>query len=381
MSSTDCRITDTMKRANILARLTLASALLIAFVVRAQPIGAVSPGLTAVNDQVIPDDLIVQVKLCVGLDCVNNEDFGDDAIRLKENNLRIAFNDTSVGAFPSNDWQLQANDSASGGANKFAIVDQTVTRTLFTVLAGAPDDAVVIDSSGKLGLGTSAPAVDLHLVTGMTPSLRLEQTPAGGFAAQTWDIVGDHTGFAVRDATGGGALPFQIHPGAPTSSIDIGPSGNVGIGLAGPTERLHVNGDAFIAGHLRARDTVQVDGIMVELSDSGAKTRIEPVNGAHVLERLLTIPISTWRYKTDATGEWHMGVMAQHFFAVFGLGNDDKHIAALDVNGVLMAALQEIDQRLRGQHAQVKQIASDSAELRGDFDTLEKRLEALERAR
>lgn len=37
-------------------------------------------------DQVIPDDLIVQGSACVGLDCVNNESFGFDTIRLKENN-------------------------------------------------------------------------------------------------------------------------------------------------------------------------------------------------------------------------------------------------------------------------------------------------------
>ena len=49
-------------------------------------------------DQVIPDDLIVQGSLCVGFDCVNNESFGFDTIRLKENNTRIKFEDTSVGA-------------------------------------------------------------------------------------------------------------------------------------------------------------------------------------------------------------------------------------------------------------------------------------------
>jgi hypothetical protein len=48
---------------------------------------------------------------------VNNESFGFDTIRLKENNTRIKFDDTSVSAgFPANDWQLTANDSASGGS-------------------------------------------------------------------------------------------------------------------------------------------------------------------------------------------------------------------------------------------------------------------------
>ena len=67
------------------------------------------------QDQVIPDDLIVQMSLCVGFDCINNEVFGFDTIKLKENNLRIKFEDTSVAPFPTNDWQLTANDSASGG--------------------------------------------------------------------------------------------------------------------------------------------------------------------------------------------------------------------------------------------------------------------------
>jgi hypothetical protein len=80
------------------------------------------PGVVRVTsaDQVIPDDLIVQGSECVGLDCVNNENFGFDTIRLKENNLRIHFDDTSTQAgFPNRDWRLIANDSASGGANKF----------------------------------------------------------------------------------------------------------------------------------------------------------------------------------------------------------------------------------------------------------------------
>ena len=59
------------------------------------------------DDQVFIDDVIVQGSLCVGQDCSNGENFGFDTQRLKENNLRIHFNDTSASAsFPSNDWRL-----------------------------------------------------------------------------------------------------------------------------------------------------------------------------------------------------------------------------------------------------------------------------------
>ena len=52
--------------------------------------------LNRVADNVIPDDTIIQGSACIGLDCVNNESFGFDTLRLKENNTRIKFDDTST---------------------------------------------------------------------------------------------------------------------------------------------------------------------------------------------------------------------------------------------------------------------------------------------
>src|SRR5262245_54118892 len=90
-------------------------------------------------DQVFPDDVIVQGSNCVGLDCVINESFGFDTLRLRENNLRIKFDDTSTGAgFPANDWALQASETPNGGASRFMLVDDTAARAPFSVFAGAP---------------------------------------------------------------------------------------------------------------------------------------------------------------------------------------------------------------------------------------------------
>ncbi|MGH8497851.1 MAG: hypothetical protein ACRERV_03445 [Methylococcales bacterium] len=192
-------------------------------------------------DQVIADDLIVQGSACVGFDCVNNESFGFDTIRLKENNLRIKFEDTSAGGFPSTDWQLTANDSASGGSNKFSIEDITTSRVPFTITGGATTNSIFVSSSGRVGFRTSTPVLDLHVKQGDTPALRLEQDGTAGFTAQTWDIAGNEANFFIRDVTGGSRLPFRIRPGAPTSSIDISASGNVGIGTDSPSAKLHVS--------------------------------------------------------------------------------------------------------------------------------------------
>jgi hypothetical protein len=193
------------------------------------------PSGNAKADFVIPDDLIVQGSACVGLDCVDGESFGFDTIRLKENNTRIKFDDTSTGAgFPNNDWQLTANDSASGGLNKFSIENTTVATVPFTIVGAAPTNSLFVDSAGRLGIKTAVPGLNIHIATGDTPAQRLEQTTASGFSAQTWDIGGNEANFFVRDLTGGSRLPFRIRPGAPTSSIDINASGNVGIGTASP---------------------------------------------------------------------------------------------------------------------------------------------------
>ena len=203
------------------------------------------PGQVETLDQVIPDDLIVQGSLCVGLDCVNNENFGFDTIRLKENNLRIHFDDTSTSAgFPANDWRLIANDSASGGSSKFSIEDSTSAKTPFTITAGAATNSIFADSTGRIGLRTSTPVLDLHINTSNTPAIRLEQNNSGGFTAQTWDIGANEANFFVRDVTGGSKLSLRIRPGAPTSSVDISADGDVGIGTGSPENKLHVFGSS-----------------------------------------------------------------------------------------------------------------------------------------
>lgn len=200
-------------------------------------------------DFVIADDLIVQGSACVGLDCADGENFGFDTIRVKENNTRIQFDDTSTSAgFATNNWQIRANSSASGGGSFLGFVDQGSTGNsetgtiVFEADAGAAANSLRVSSNSKVGNKTATPVLDFHTNSSDTPAIRLEQNNSGGFTAQTWDIGANEANFFVRDVTSGSRLPFRIRPGAPTSSIDINASGSVGIGTASPSGKVHIFG-------------------------------------------------------------------------------------------------------------------------------------------
>ena len=102
-------------------------------------------------DQFVFDDMIVDGSWCVGMDCINEESFDFDTIRLKENNLRIHFQDTSSSAsFPSNDWRIIINDIDNFGSSHFSVEDVSAGTMPFSIEAGADNDTLVVDSGGGL---------------------------------------------------------------------------------------------------------------------------------------------------------------------------------------------------------------------------------------
>lgn len=332
----------------------------------------------SVMDQVIPDDLIVQGSGCFGFDCVNNESFSFDTIRLKENNTRFAFDDTSVGAFPANDWQIEANESASGGKNAFSILDITGSKTPFRIEAGAQTNALYVSSGGKIGIGTNTPVMDVNITTGDTPGVRLEQNASGGFTAQTWDMAGNEANFFIRDVTGGSLLPFRIRPGAPTSSIDIAASGNVGIGIASPTVKLHVMGDGFFSGSIYATNAI-LPGASSP-SDRNLKKNIQNLTGVTSIIKQLypkTFLYDTEKYPdAGLPKKMQFGLIAQELEDVLpNLVENNTHPTGLAFKSVNYTGLIPI--LIKAMQEQQTEIESLKRKL-GEYESLNTRLSHLE---
>ena len=116
-------------------------------------------------------------------------------------------------------------------------------------------------------------------------------------------------------------------------------------------------------------------GSWASLSDRASKTGIASVDDAQILAKVAALPVSEWSYIEQGTGVRHLGPMAQDFRAAFGLGEDEKHISAVDEEGVALAAIKALQNEVSEKDRQLKEIRqSDDTK----FANLERRLEALE---
>lgn len=114
------------------------------------------------RNYVFPFSFINRAAMCVGKDCYTS--IPPRSLTIRAKNGRIEFNDTSFGAFPTNDWALQFNDiDGMGSKNAFYIIDIDHNQIPFTVEANAGNNAIFVDAGGSVGLGTNMPGEKLDV--------------------------------------------------------------------------------------------------------------------------------------------------------------------------------------------------------------------------
>jgi hypothetical protein len=169
------------------------------------------------------------------------------------------------------------NDILNAGDNYFAVEDASATNKIFRLEAGAPENSLWVNdvgdiiAGGRIGVGmaTNTPLVDLHVMSGDLPTLRLEQDGTLGLVAQSWDLGGNATHFLVRDHTNGDTVPFSIGSGSPDNQLVVTPGG-ISIGIAAPLSNnvFHVNA------------SLPDKRVLIGASDSGVTKVLLNVDGA-----------------------------------------------------------------------------------------------------
>ncbi|MEJ7758306.1 MAG: tail fiber domain-containing protein [Gemmatimonadaceae bacterium] len=113
------------------------------------------------------------------------------------------------------------------------------------------------------------------------------------------------------------------------------------------------------------------------VSDRNRKELFSPTDGEYVLGQLRDIPVSSWNYKTQERSIRHMGPMAQDFHAAFGLGESNLLINSVDIDGVMMAAAQALEERTTALREENSMLRKDIVELKDRQAETERKLAEL----
>jgi hypothetical protein len=92
---------------------------------------------------------------------------------------------------------------------------------------------------------------------------------------------------------------------------------------------------------------LSTSGTWTNASSRTLKENFVEVSGGSVLDKLQTLSIYEWNYLTDSPSVVHIGPVAEDFKQVFGYGQDNKSISTIDPAGIALAAIKELDLRVR----------------------------------
>ncbi len=213
----------------------------------------------------------------------------------------------------------------------------------------------LIRAAGGVGIGLNNPAAHLHLYSTDNPTtFRIQSPGTPGFGRIEFvsnprgDTFEWRPGYIQSTDNGGftGGLGFFVNgtgSGNTFGNMEVMRivNGKVGIGTNDPQESLVVVGN------------IRVTGTINPASDRNVKRDFAPVDSRAVLEKVAALPILTWAYKLDPATR-HLGPVAQDFKAAFGLGSDDKSISTVDADGVALAAIQGLNQKLEAENLELR---------------------------
>lgn len=236
-----------------------------------------------------------------------------------------------------------------GGSGGWGVQDGS-SRVPLVIETGAPSQSLRVKANGDVGLGTYYAASALHVIrSDGTAQLRVQETSTTS------------TGRNLARFINNGAATFRFD-----NTASSGLSWGFGSRQAGDFF-ISTVGASTVQMSLTSAGNMTINGTLTQGSDRDAKDDVAAIDPADVLDKLVRLPIATWRYRGDAA--WHVGPMAQDFHAAFGLGADDKHIAPGDAAGLGLAAIQALRAELARRDAEVaalnQRVAALEALVRG----------------
>ena len=251
-----------------------------------------------------------------------------------------------------------ANSMAAGNrakaihAGTFVWADSTAAD-----FSSTATNQFLIRAGGGVGINTVSPLAPLHV---------FGSDPVGQFSGQF--MISGTTASGVSNSGAGLRLAGNDGNGPREWGFirALKSNSTVGNTLSYMSFGTRVNGGA-LAERMRLDSTeLRVNGTFVSSSDREKKQDIVPVNPQEVLSQVVATPVHYWRYK-DNPDTLHVGPMAQDFYASFGVGPDERHIASVDADGIAFAAIQALA-------GHVSALEAENARLREELDMIKQKL-------
>jgi hypothetical protein len=266
----------------------------------------------------------------------------------------------TVGGGLSNSASDSGNTIAGGGYNlatgAFTTVgggaSNTVSSFFTTVGGGELNRASAPDATVGGGRYNTARGDDATVGGGLSNSATASRATVGG------GVANSAAGFAATVPGGQANMASADHSFAAGRRARAQHAGSFVWGDSTDSDVASTTSNQFIArasggttfysnASLTAGVTLPPGGgSWSSLSDAAVKDNVTPVDPEKVLERVASLPVSTWNYESQNPSIRHIGPMAQDFREAFGVGEDDRFVGTVDADGVALAAIQGLNRKV-----------------------------------
>jgi len=110
-------------------------------------------------------------------------------------------------------------------------------------------------------------------------------------------------------------------------------------------------------------------GTWTNASDRNKKENFRRLDGDAILKKISRLPLTRWNYKGQA--EQHIGPVAQDFYRIFQVGENDKTISTIDPSGIALIGVQELYKKWKTAEKRIETLQST-------IQSQEERLRSLE---
>jgi hypothetical protein len=292
-----------------------------------------------------------------------------DDVNIGNYSFASGYNTRASGAYST----VFGYNSIASGQYSLAACEQSTASGLSSVAMGS---VAIASGPYSIALGRAPMATD-----SFTVAIGYHNTATAKYAIS----IGNQT-----DATGQNSIALGYYSGSNGYSgsfvFSDGTSTATAMTLNSANNQFMVRATGGIVFYSNSLLTSGVTlssggGSWASVSDRNRKQNFKKENPNEILNKLNSLEITSWNYKSQPTAIRHIGPMAQDIYELFRFGESDTTITTIDVDGLSLIAIQALSKKteeLKIKSIEIEKLYNLVAKLEKDKAILEKRIEKME---